>query len=229
MGGGHGCRVFADAGGRQQGSRQQTLRHGGTCAVDAQKGDLQRPQPVGRTGTLVDKIAGTDATDILVSEGALFQRQTDGLLLEGALRLLPGLLPEMCVLLHVIETAAKRPLALFLPDGGGIADDAGRMGELKYRTCSCMNHRITSLVVCHGGGSLCMGVWRVRIKTKRKFQLQISKTIVQEQSDSVIVAPKRLLQLSAAGEVFLGVTCRDTACRVRRFYIKGKNKKISLP
>ena len=74
-----------------------------------------------------------------------------------------------------------------------------------------------------------MGVWRVRIKTKRKFQLQISKTIVQEQSDSVIVAPKRLLQLSAAGEVFLGVTCRDTACRVRRFYIKGKNKKISLP
>ena len=156
MGGGHSCRVFADAGGCQQGSRQQSLRHGGTCAVDAQKGDLQRPQPVGRTGALVDEIAGTDAGDVSVGEGALFQRQTDGLLLEGALRLLPGLLPEVCVLLHVVETAAERSLALFLPDDGSVADDAGRMGELKYRTCSCMNHRITSLVVCHGDGGLCM-------------------------------------------------------------------------
>ena len=43
-----------------------------------------------------------------------------------------------------------------------------------------------------------------------------------------IVEPVRLIQLSAVGEVF-SVLCRDTACRVRRFYIKGKNKKISLP
>ena len=42
-----------------------------------------------------------------------------------------------------------------------------------------------------------------------------------------IVEPVRLIQLRADGEVF-GVLCRDTACRVRRFYIKGKNKKISL-
>ena len=31
------------------------------------------------------------------------------------------------------------------------------------------------------------------------------------------VEPVRLLQLSAAGEVFLEYICRDTACRVRRF------------
>ena len=39
-----------------------------------------------------------------------------------------------------------------------------------------------------------------------------TKTIVQEQNDFRTVAPKRLLQLSAAGEVFLEGTCPLSRC-----------------
>ena len=43
------------------------------------------------------------------------------------------------------------------------------------------------------------------------------------------VEPVRLLQLSAAGERFLGYICRDTACRVRRFHITKHSGKHASP
>ncbi len=48
----------------------------------------------------------------------------------------------------------------------------------------------------------------MRCKTARTN----TKTIVQEQNDFRTVAPKRLLQLSAAGEVFLEGTCPLSRC-----------------
>ena len=55
------------------------------------------------------------------------------------------------------------------------------------------------------------------VRTRHAVSLQNTKSIVQKQNDFRTVAPKRLLQLSAAGEVFGGYVRRDTACRVRQF------------
>ena len=48
-----------------------------------------------------------------------------------------------------------------------------------------------------------------------------AKSIVQKQKDSKKLSPKRLLQLSTAGEE---QTCRDTACRVRFVCLKQNGK-----
>ena len=54
-------------------------------------------------------------------------------------------------------------------------------------------------------------VWE-RIGRKQNALSGCTKSIVQEQNDSRTVAPKRLLQLSAAGEVFLEGTCPLSRC-----------------
>ena len=54
-------------------------------------------------------------------------------------------------------------------------------------------------------------VWE-RIGQEQNALSGCTKSIVQEQNDSRTVAPKRLLQLSAAGEVFLEGTCPLSRC-----------------
>ena len=61
-------------------------------------------------------------------------------------------------------------------------------------------------------------VWE-RIGQEQNALSGCTKSIVQEQNDSRTVAPKRLIQLSAAGEV---QSCRDRLCRVRCFCCKEK-------
>ena len=41
-------------------------------------------------------------------------------------------LSEMSVRLHAVEAGTERTVALFLSDGAGVADDAGRLGVLEY-------------------------------------------------------------------------------------------------
>ena len=64
-------------------------------------------------------------------------------------------------------------------------------------------------------------VWE-RIGQEQNALSGCTKSIVQEQNDSRTVAPKRLIQLSAAGGRFLVYIRRDTACRVRCFCCKEK-------
>ena len=63
-----------------------------------------------------------------------------------------------------------------------------------------------------GHGAPCpFFVWK-RIGQKQNALSGCTKSIVQEQNDSRTVAPKRLIQLSAAGEVFLEGTCPLSRC-----------------
>ena len=55
----------------------------------------------------------------------------------------------------------------------------------------------------------------------------VLERIGQEQNDSTTVAPKRLIQLSAAGEVFFSY-CRDRLCRVRQFS-QQRERKLASP
>ena len=58
--------------------------------------------------------------------------QLDGSPLHHAFRLFPCVLSEMSVRLHAVEAGTERTVALFLSDGAGVADDAGRLGVLEY-------------------------------------------------------------------------------------------------
>ena len=78
-----------------------------------------------------------------------------------------------------------------------------------------------------GHGAPCpFFVWE-RIGQEQNALSGCTKSIVQEQNDSRTVAPKRLIQLSAAGEVFFSY-CRDRLCRVRQFS-QQRERKLAFP
>ena len=81
-------------------------------------------------------------TQAICSLAGLVQRQGEGLLLHGALRLLPGGLPKGVIRADEVEGAGQRALPFLLAHYIGVSGQGGRV---------CKGHRLTAqFFCCHG-------------------------------------------------------------------------------
>ena len=122
MGGGDGGSPLPKPPFDEQGGQGHGFRHGGAGPVQPDEGDAQLPQAVGGAGALVQQVPGKNHLEVLGGKLPLFQRDADGLLLEAALRLLPGLLPQGTVLPQSVKGGGQGAFALLLGTHRPIGD-----------------------------------------------------------------------------------------------------------
>ena len=108
-------------------SRQgQAFAHGGTGTIEAIKGDFEVPKAKGGADALVQQVSGQDAVHLLGGNASLFHCPAQGELLHGGFPLLPAFLPEVGVLIQLIEIAGQRALGLLFTADVGVGQDTHR-------------------------------------------------------------------------------------------------------
>ena len=142
VGGDHHRRPLPEAAVQGHGGQGQTLPHGGAGPVEPEKGDVLPPGGEGGADALVEQVAGKEPVHGGGSLAGLVQRQGEGLLLHGALRLLPGGLPKGVIRADEVEGAGQRALPFLLAHYIGVSGQGGRVGK---------GHRLTAqFFCCHG-------------------------------------------------------------------------------
>ena len=114
VGGGGHCRPLPKASVQSYGGQGQPLPHGGAGPVQAKEGHLLFPGGEGGADALIQKVAGKEPVQGRGCLAHLVQGQGEGLLLHGALRLLPGGLAEGVVPVDIVEGFGQGALPLLL-------------------------------------------------------------------------------------------------------------------
>lgn len=127
MGAGDGGSQPSKAAVNEQRRQGQALPHGGAGAVQPVKRNFEIPQTEGRADALVQQIPRQHIIQILRPQTALFHGLLQGKLLHGGLSLLPAFLPEVGVLIQLVEIGGQGSSGLLLAPNVGKGHHAHRL------------------------------------------------------------------------------------------------------
>ncbi len=125
-------------------SHQKRLRHRGAGAVLSEIRRAVVHQTKGRSGTLVEQVAGKHRVQLLRTQVCLFHAQPRRLLLQTAFRLLKGLAPAAAVVFCFVKQRAERSLGLLFSDDGRKALHTRHILKQKRSRSQFFYHKKTS-------------------------------------------------------------------------------------